>query len=448
MDSHEIEQLVEELDKLVYEQEKENLSSLERQIIAKSLEGKSYKQMQLSKDNEEDYSEDYLKQTNVWKRLSKVLNEDITKSNVKFILPRLISKPNLQSDSGNAKENEIEVIENPFYIERVRNEKSILEIIKNPGCVVHIQAPPKFGKTWFMQRILRYAVQEYRFQTIYLNFNQISKQDLESQHRFFYFFCRSICSQLNETLEQKLQEPKNWSDNISVNSQCTNYLQYIFKNIKTPLVLGLDDIDTIFKQTDVASEFLPLIRNWCEQAQYMPVWAKLRIITARCEDADFIEINSSPFNLGIYPKLLDFNVEQIMDLAKKYNSSWNRENIEELMNLVGGHPELVKQALTFYKKPSKDDLENFKAKASTEESIYRPYLRKLLINFKLNCQNNPQLQETMIKILQEKKAIQVDDYNISDRLYHMGLISFEGNKVKLRYEIYRNYLTTHLKESN
>ncbi|MGK7898072.1 MAG: hypothetical protein AB4372_31760, partial [Xenococcus sp. (in: cyanobacteria)] len=117
MDSHEIKQLVEELNKLVYEQEKENLSSLERQIIAKSLEGKSYKQMQLSKDNEEDYSEDYLKQTNVWKRLSKVLNEDITKSNVKFILPRLISKPNLQSDSGNVEKNEIEVIENPFYIE-------------------------------------------------------------------------------------------------------------------------------------------------------------------------------------------------------------------------------------------------------------------------------------------------------------------------------------------
>ncbi|MGK7896986.1 MAG: AAA-like domain-containing protein, partial [Xenococcus sp. (in: cyanobacteria)] len=91
-------------------------------------------------------------------------------------------------------------------------------------------------------------------------------------------------------------------------------------------------------------------------------------------------------------------------------------------------------------------LEDFKATASTEESIYRPYLRKLLMDFKLNCQSNPQLQETMIKVLQEKKAIQVEDYNLSDRLYHMGLISFEGNKVKLRYEIYRDYLTTHLQE--
>ena len=45
-------------------------------------------------------------------------------------------------------------------------------------------------------------------------------------------------------------------------------------------------------------------------------------------------------------KLSEFTVEQVQDLACRYGLNWSdRDPIEQLMNMVGGHPYLVHLAL-------------------------------------------------------------------------------------------------------
>ncbi len=59
-----------------------------------------------------------------------------------------------------------------------------------------------------------------------------------------------------------------------------------------------------------------------------------------------LDINQSPFNVGLSVELPEFNNNQILDLAQRHQLDWNETEVEKLMMLVGGHPFLVH--LTLY----------------------------------------------------------------------------------------------------
>lgn len=56
-----------------------------------------------------------------------------------------------------------------------------------------------------------------------------------------------------------------------------------------------------------------------------------------------LDTNHSPFNVGIPIDLLEFNRQQVETLAKGYEV--DEQGLTQLMDLVGGHPYLIQQAL-------------------------------------------------------------------------------------------------------
>ncbi|MHC5721883.1 MAG: AAA-like domain-containing protein, partial [Nostoc sp.] len=59
-----------------------------------------------------------------------------------------------------------------------------------------------------------------------------------------------------------------------------------------------------------------------------------------------LELNQSPFNVGLPIQLDNFSQEEIQQLAQCYGLNWtDGEGAKQLMAMVGGHPALVNLAL-------------------------------------------------------------------------------------------------------
>ena len=83
--------------------------------------------------------------------------------------------------------------------------------------------------------------------------------------------------------------------------------------------------------------FLPLLRSWYEEGKRLPIWQKLRLIVVHSTEIYVpLQLNQSPFNVGLPIQLDDFNLEEVQQLAQRYGLDWaNGEEARQLMAMVG-----------------------------------------------------------------------------------------------------------------
>jgi asparagine synthetase B (glutamine-hydrolysing) len=100
-----------------------------------------------------------------------------------------------------------------------------------------------------------------------------------------------------------------------------HYLKkYILPAIDSPLVLGLDNIDEIFLYPEITQQFSALLRAWHEKAKTEDIWQNLRLVIAHSQEVDIsINLNQSPFNVGLSVEIGEFNLTQIKELVQKNN---------------------------------------------------------------------------------------------------------------------------------
>ncbi|NEP06814.1 MAG: hypothetical protein F6K34_19530 [Okeania sp. SIO4D6] len=233
-------------------------------------------------------------------------------------------------------------LNSPFYVERSPIESECYETIMNPGALIRVKAPRQMGKTSLMSRILNYAEQQGYCKAC-LNFQSADEEFLTNLDLFLKWFCASITDELN--LEEKLYEY--WQGVLGSKNKCTNYFQrYLLSEISTPLVLGLDEVDQVFQHPEIATSFFALLRTWHERGKNEAVWQKLRLVIVHSKEVYIpLNINQSPFNVGLPIELRELNWEEVENLVKLHHLEWSSEQIKELMAMVGGHPYLVRQAI-------------------------------------------------------------------------------------------------------
>lgn len=229
-----------------------------------------------------------------------------------------------------------------FYIARPPIENDCYETILQPGALIRIKAPRQMGKTSVLSRTLDYA-RKQGCQTAYLNLQSADTEFLESLDKFLQWFCGSIAQELN--LPDKLAEY--WQGVLGSKNKCTNYFQrYLLSEIKSPVVLGLDEVDQIFQHPELAAEFFGLLRAWHEKSKNQGTWQKLRLAIVHSKEVYIpLNINQSPFNVGLPIELPEFNQLQVEDLVQRHQLNWGESEVKQLMTMVGGHPYLVRRAL-------------------------------------------------------------------------------------------------------
>lgn len=318
-----------------------------------------------------------------------------------------------------------------LYIDRPPIERICYTTVREPGSLLRIKGAKGMGKTMLVDKILA-DLDKNKYKIVRLSFLQADQAIVSDLDKLGQWFCSVVSRQLGLPSEV----PERW-ETILGKINCSFYFQeYLFPKLKNPLILALEDVDRLFSNKSIADEFLSLFRAWHEEGG---TWKKLPVIFAYSTE-EYIpgNIHHSPLNVGIEILLPDFTREQVRELANRYDTNWGENEIESIIDKVGGHPYLVGKAIHALTQRQLS-LVDFERTAATEEGIYRDHLRGQL----LNLQQYPELVEEMRKVLDSNSAVTLNSTR-SNQLYGLGLVRFEGNAVKPRYRLYADYFRDRL----
>ncbi|MBE7382582.1 MAG: AAA-like domain-containing protein [Leptolyngbya sp. SIO1E4] len=321
----------------------------------------------------------------------------------------------------------------PFYVERSPIEADCFQAIINPSALIRIKAPRQVGKSSLMARVLDHA-QQQGYRTVNLSFQEADGDIFESLEGLLQWLCASVA----HTLGLPDQLANYWTGPLAKKQKCSNYLQdYIFAKVPVPLVLGMDEVDQVFQYPAIARDFFGLLRAWHEKKN-TPTWQKLRLIITHSKEVYVpLDINQSPFNVGLAIELPEFTPEQVEDLAQRHGL-YLQHQLKRLMQMLGGHPYLIRVALYALAK-GRTTLEVFLAEAPTQAGPYGEHLRHHLENLV----DHDALRSAMQTVVMANGPIRIND-QAAFKLRSMGLIRLQGDTVEPLGDLYRLYFRDRL----
>ncbi|HEY9620484.1 MAG TPA: AAA-like domain-containing protein [Crinalium sp.] len=427
----------------------ECLNTVHELVFRKCWVGQTYHEIAASSG----YTSDYIRivGSQLWQTLSKSFNEKVTKHNFRSIIRRRSQElkqkiePIYRSEIAPVSEHPLSLmpdfpdglvpLNSPFYINRPPAEERAYEGITQPGALLRIRSPQRWGKTSLIVRVLAHA-EALGYQTARLSFQQADAAVLADLDKLLRWFCADLTQQLQ--LEVKLDDY--WNSDLSSKVSCTTYLRrYILSRLESPLVLALDEIDRLFNYPSIAQDFLPLLRFWYEEASHSDAWQKLRLIVAHSTEFYIpLNLSQSPFNVGLPITLREFTLEEIHHLARLHRLSWadtlaGMNYLTSLYTLTAGHPYLVRLALYHFFE-EETSVGKILREAPTDAGIYGGHLRKYLATLTAH----PELGSALMTVIMAKAPVRIESI-AAYKLASMGLVKFTGNEVELGCELYRLY---------
>ncbi|HEX5749279.1 MAG TPA: AAA-like domain-containing protein [Archangium sp.] len=322
-----------------------------------------------------------------------------------------------------------------FYVVRDADGTVTRAVSQKQGATVTIKGARQMGKSSLLMRGMASALESGK-RVAYLSFQEFDTQTFSDPDLFFQRFCITLSDQL----ELENQVETYWKKPMGSSQRCGLYMSgHVLKNLDAPLVLGLDEVETLF-ELPFGTDFFGMLRSWHNNRALptTPVWKKLGIVlVTSTEPFLFIKnLTQSPFNVGQTVELGDFSPEQVAELNRRHGSPLGPKQEQELFTLLGGHPYLIRKALYLLAIRSLSVEELF-TQAAEDRGPFGDHLRHLL--FRLGSQ--PQLKAGLREVLQRNVC---PDEGVFIRLRSAGLVRQEGASVLPRCELYRRYFRERL----
>lgn len=320
-----------------------------------------------------------------------------------------------------------------YYIRRASDDIALDEI-SHKGVTLTIKAPRQMGKSSLLMQIMERAIKVGKT-VAFLDFQLFDRDALENVDKFYYQFA----SWLTDELELEDEVDAYWKPHLGNSQRCTRYMaRYILQKIEQPLVLAMDEVDTVF-DTEFRSDFFSMLRNWHNNRATKAIWRKLDLaFVTSTEPYQFIDnLNMSPFNVGLNLDLQDFDKQQTYDLNQRHGYPIHDDE-KRLFDLLRGHPYLTRRAL-YLIASSQISLDELLVKASEPRGPFGDHLRHHLFRLRR--------KETLIagmRLILENQIC--DDQEVFFRLQSAGLVRREGNNVHARCPLYEKYFKENIYE--
>ena len=329
-------------------------------------------------------------------------------------------------------------LESKFYVVREALDIRCYQEIEKKAGLIRIKGLQQMGKSSLLTRIHNHATKQ-GYRTINLDFSEMDEATFASLSIFLKRFCALVSRQFG-IYPKKVTEF--WDEEVfGPTENCSDYIeQYVLADLSSPCVLAIDELDRLFPYAQVTNQFLMLLRVWHEKGTVNKTWSKLRIVIAHSTELySVMNINSSPFNVGLAVDLAEFTSSQVLDLATRHGLNWETEEVEQLMTMVGGHPYLVR--LSLYHIAQRDlTLPELLAEAPTDTGLFGEHLRRHL----WNLQQHPDLAQAFHQVIFSDRPVILKPM-LAFKLNGMGLVNLKGNKVIPRYDnLYSPYFRSNL----
>jgi hypothetical protein len=322
-------------------------------------------------------------------------------------------------------------LQSPLYIPRDEDRVALSEIQRR-GATITIKGPRQVGKSSLLVRTAD-AAKKAGKRVVFLDF-QLLKSSLTDSDTFF----RQFCALITHKLGLKNQVEDYWSSPLSNASRCTEYVgSYLLRTLEHPLVLAIDEADSIFA-TDFCTDFFAMLRVWHNNRAFDPDWKNLDLaLVTSTEPYYFIDnLTQSPFNVGEVIDLQDFTPRQVADLNRRHGSPLSPDQEQQLMTLLNGHPYLVRRALYLIASRRITALELF-THATEDRGPFGDHLRSLM----LRLHDKEDLFQALCQV--ESKH-QCRDDQVFFRLRGAGLVRREGGQELPRCQLYADFFRGHL----
>jgi serine/threonine protein kinase len=321
-----------------------------------------------------------------------------------------------------------------YYVARPSIEDACLREVKKPGALIRIKGPRQMGKTSLMTRVLEHAA-EAGARRVAINLQMADSAILGNPSRFLRWLCAVVSRRLRIP-PGRIDDA--WDDIFGPKDNCTNYFEEHLLSEGDAMVLGLDNVDRVFDSPGTAEEFLSLLRAWHEMGKSQEPWPKLRLVLAYSTEMYLpMNINRSPFNVGLPVALSEWDAGMVRELAERHGLTERLPDVEELMSLLGGHPHLIRIAL--YHLAFGMSLGDVLATAATDQGLFADHLRHLL----WQLESRPELREAAARVMAAKEPVRLST-ELSFKLASLGVVALHGNEVRPSLELYRRYLTERL----
>jgi hypothetical protein len=327
-------------------------------------------------------------------------------------------------------------LQSDFYIKR-EVDGHFREALTRYDSIVLLKGARQIGKTSLLARGLQMS-RERGAKVALTDFQKFNASNLEDVTHFYI----SLAESLAEQLEVDALPADTWDERQGPNVNFERFVsREILKPLNAPLVWGLDEVDRLFT-CDFGSEVFGLFRSWHNERALEPggPWAGLTLCIAYATEAHLFisDMNQSPFNVGTRLGLEDFSLRQVQELDQRYgNPLKTEEKTQRFIELVGGHPFLVRQGLHELA-TKKHDFEMFCQEADKDDGVFGDHLRRIMVLLA----KDPELTEIIKGVLGGLPCPTPESFY---RLRSAGILS--GNALDdcaLRCQLYTRFLKRHL----
>jgi AAA-like domain len=323
-------------------------------------------------------------------------------------------------------------LDSRFYVGLGDLQTQCEQAISQPSGLLRIQAPAQMGKTSCLERLVAYA-KGLNYQVVRIDLQLVDKTALKDLDQLLQWLCRQVCKQLN----RQIDVADRWNVDYGSKDNCTDFLQrYILNQSDQPLLLCIDNLERIFSYPDIFEDFLTLLRFWHDQKN--EPWSRLRMVLLHVWYKETSNINGSPFNVGQVVHLPELTTLQVQDLVILYGLNWQDRQVAGLMNLVGGHPHLIRLAL-YEVAQGKIILQTLLDTADREDNLYGDHLRHHF----LYLTQQPELKKLMAEVVHSDQPV-FNPNILLRQLKDSGLIKYNGDEVEPANQLYRSYFRKRL----
>jgi AAA-like domain/TIR domain len=342
--------------------------------------------------------------------------------------PQPAAQPLEKPDQGTMKPD------SPFYVIRDADQAA-LSAIEEEGVTITIRGSRQMGKSSLLNRTMA-AARARDKQIAYFDFQLFDQTTLSSSDHFFRAFCTLMTDELG--LEDRIEDY--WQRPIGNSQCCTRYVvDHVLKQLSQPLVLAMDEVEKVFCGNFQSSDFFGMLRSWHNNRATNSLWQRLDLVLViSTEPYQLIEnLNQSPFNVGERVDLQDFTAEQVVDLNQRHGSPFNSAQLQRLMNLLSGHPYLVRKAL-YLVASGQSTVESFFNKAVAEDGAFADHLKYYLSRLS----KQEELRRGMVQIIQNRTC---PNEEVFSRLQGIGLVKRMDHLVVPRCQLYTQYFQERLR---
>lgn len=343
--------------------------------------------------------------------------------------PGSIPSPQSSADAWPALETPAGAVQpdSRFYIPRLADGQLAGQLTRG-GTTTTIQAGRQTGKTSLLMQGI-HAARQAGHTCIYVDFQLLDPAGRATLASLLRFISETIAEQLDLDLAETTRY---WEGSQNPAQTFNRFLQRsVLPDRPAPLLIAIDEADLLL-DAPYKKDFFALLRAWDSRRAFDPAWRQLNLVIVISTHPYLLidDVNLSPFNIGLTLALQDFTLEQVAELNRVHGAILTPRELPRLMELVGGHPYLVRQAL--YTLVSENPtFERFLHHAADPDGVFGKHLNF----YRHSLQASSPLLEALHNLLARRPAPE----ETLERLAAVGLIKKDKGQWLPRCGLYAQF---------